>query len=175
MFFSGKTATKIIEIFKYQESDIAHKKNLISIQQPMTHWNTAHKLEVKTKGYQASGSLVMKIIVLWNPWPKANLHFGLFQVVKALFQSLSLPWQKNHFLIQSFQDRDQIRRVHFVTTSGFYLIAFWGWQCMPLNMFPYLGILLLDFAPYCKTYLSRDTLQRLISINWVQSSFPFKS
>ena len=97
MFFSGKTATKIIEIFKYQESDIAHKKNLISIQQPMTHWNTAHKLEVKTKGYQASGSLVMKIIVLWNPWPKANLHFGLFQVVKALFQSLSLPWQKKLF------------------------------------------------------------------------------
>ena len=52
MFFSGKTATRIIEIFKYQESDTAHKKNLISIQKPMTHWNTAHKLEVKTKGYQ---------------------------------------------------------------------------------------------------------------------------
>ena len=52
MFFSGKTATRIIEIFKYQESDTAHKKNLISIQKPMTHWNTAHKLEIKTKGYQ---------------------------------------------------------------------------------------------------------------------------
>ena len=52
MLFSGKTATRIIEIFKYQESDTAHKKNLISIQKPMTHWNTAHKLEVKTKGYQ---------------------------------------------------------------------------------------------------------------------------
>ena len=52
MFFSGKTAKRIIEIFKYQESDTAHKKNLISIQKPMTHWNTAHKLEVKTKGYQ---------------------------------------------------------------------------------------------------------------------------
>ena len=37
MFFSGKTAKRIIEIFKYQESDTAHKKNLISIQKPMTH------------------------------------------------------------------------------------------------------------------------------------------
>ena len=37
MFFSGKTAAKIIEIFKYQENDIAHKKGLISMQKPMTH------------------------------------------------------------------------------------------------------------------------------------------
>ena len=83
MFFSGKTAAKIIKIFKYQESDIADKKGLISMQKRMIHWNTAYKLEVKTKGYQ-----VIRL-------PGQENHCTLKLVTKSKPSFWSLPVNKN--------------------------------------------------------------------------------
>ena len=132
MFFSGKTAAKIIEIFNYQENDIAHKKGLISMQKPMTHWNTAYKLEVKTNGYQVISLPGHKNHCTLKLVTKSKPSFWSLPIISKSFAALT---KKNYFLIRSFAVRDQIRKVHFVTNSSFYLMVFWGLQCMPLNMF----------------------------------------